>query len=298
MERGELVGDDLMIGIVRERLSAARRGRRVRPRRVPADGRPGAGARRPDGGPRPARRRRHRGAGGRAGAAADRSQGVRRVRHERRSPDRRRPARRCGGALVQRADDREDVVRERLRVYARDTQPLVEFYRDRPTFRSVNGAQPPEAVAADLVAAIEAAAGAGSVGQGGRRAGAEPVIVCKSAAEIGRMRAANLLVAEVLGELRRQSAPGVTTAELDDLAETRIRAAARAGVQGIPRVPGDDLRVGERRGDPRDPVAARPGRGRHPVDRRRRAARRLLRRRGDHGAGRPGLGARPRGCCG
>lgn len=64
---------------------------------------------------------------------------------------------RCGGTLVQRADDREDVVRERLRVYARDTRPLVEFYRDRPTFRSVNGAQPPEAVAADLAAAIEAA---------------------------------------------------------------------------------------------------------------------------------------------
>ena len=65
---------------------------------------------------------------------------------------------RCGGALVQRADDREDVVRERLRVYARDTWPLVEFYRARPTFRSVNGAQSPDAVAADLAAAIEGAA--------------------------------------------------------------------------------------------------------------------------------------------
>jgi len=69
---------------------------------------------------------------------------------------------RCGGSLVQRADDREDVVRERLRVYARDTRPLIEFYRGRPTFRSVNGAQPPDAVAADLAAAIEdAASGAG-----------------------------------------------------------------------------------------------------------------------------------------
>ena len=38
-------------------------------------------------------------------------------------------ARKCGGALVQRRDDNVDVVRERLRVYARDTQPLVEFYR-------------------------------------------------------------------------------------------------------------------------------------------------------------------------
>lgn len=64
---------------------------------------------------------------------------------------------RCGGALVQRSDDREDVVRERLRVYARDTRPLIEFYRGRPTFRSVDGAQSPDAVAADLVSAIEAA---------------------------------------------------------------------------------------------------------------------------------------------
>lgn len=65
--------------------------------------------------------------------------------------------RRCGGALTQRPDDREDVVRERLRVYARDTRPLVEFYRDRPTFRSVDGAQAPDAVAVDLASAIDAA---------------------------------------------------------------------------------------------------------------------------------------------
>ena len=64
---------------------------------------------------------------------------------------------RCGGALVQRRDDTEDVVRERLRVYARDTQPLVEFYQRRPTFRSVDGDQSPDAVAADISAAVAAA---------------------------------------------------------------------------------------------------------------------------------------------
>ncbi len=62
---------------------------------------------------------------------------------------------RCGGALTQRADDREEVIRERLRVYARDTRPLVDFYRDRATFRSVDGAQAPEQVARDLAAAVE-----------------------------------------------------------------------------------------------------------------------------------------------
>lgn len=63
----------------------------------------------------------------------------------------------CGGALVQRRDDAEDVVRERLRVYQDDTQPLVDFYRDRATFRSVDGDQSPDAVAADIAAAVAAA---------------------------------------------------------------------------------------------------------------------------------------------
>jgi adenylate kinase len=66
----------------------------------------------------------------------------------------------CGGRLVQRADDNEAVVRERLAVYERQTHPLVDFYRTRPTFRSIDGAQPPDHVAADLAAAIEAAGAA------------------------------------------------------------------------------------------------------------------------------------------
>ena len=78
--------------------------------------------------------------------------------------------RKCGGALVHRSDDDERVVRERLRVYTEQTRPLVEYYRSRPTFRTVNGAQPPDRVAADLEATIgdvaRAAAGA-SLGAGG-----------------------------------------------------------------------------------------------------------------------------------
>jgi adenylate kinase len=65
---------------------------------------------------------------------------------------------RCGGELISRSDDSEAVVRERLQVYLRQTQPLVDYYKARPTFRVVNGNQSQEAVAADLRAAIEAAA--------------------------------------------------------------------------------------------------------------------------------------------
>jgi adenylate kinase len=65
--------------------------------------------------------------------------------------------RRCGGPLVQRTDDNAGVVLERLKVYEQQTKPLVEYYRVRPTFRSIDGAQPPDRVAADLGAAIELA---------------------------------------------------------------------------------------------------------------------------------------------
>jgi adenylate kinase len=71
----------------------------------------------------------------------------------------------CGGRLVQRADDNQAVVIERLKVYHRQSEPLVEYYRVRPTFRSIDGAQAPDRVAADLVSAIEAAGnGKGAVG--------------------------------------------------------------------------------------------------------------------------------------
>jgi adenylate kinase len=64
----------------------------------------------------------------------------------------------CGGPLGHRTDDNETTVRERLNVYRRETKPLVDYYSGRPTFRSVNGAQPPEKVAWDLALAIESAA--------------------------------------------------------------------------------------------------------------------------------------------
>ena len=49
------------------------------------------------------------------------------------------------------------------------------------------------------------------------------MIVCKSPDEIGRLRAANQLVADVLCTLQAMVAPGVTPKELDAVAEARIR---------------------------------------------------------------------------
>jgi len=48
-------------------------------------------------------------------------------------------------------------------VYHRHTEPPVEYYKVRPTFRSIDGAQAPDRVTADLAAAIAAASnGAGA----------------------------------------------------------------------------------------------------------------------------------------
>lgn len=64
------------------------------------------------------------------------------------------------------------------------------------------------------------------------------MIVCKSPAELARMRAANVLVADVLAALRDQVREGVTTADLDAFAEARIREAggtpAFKGYHGFP----------------------------------------------------------------
>lgn len=62
----------------------------------------------------------------------------------------------CGGVLVQRRDDRESVVRERLRVYRRSTEPLLDYYRDRQTYREVDGSLAEDAVAAAVASAVHA----------------------------------------------------------------------------------------------------------------------------------------------
>lgn len=46
---------------------------------------------------------------------------------------------RCGGALYQREDDREETIRARLDVYDRSTAPLAAFYRSRGLLREIDG---------------------------------------------------------------------------------------------------------------------------------------------------------------
>jgi adenylate kinase len=64
----------------------------------------------------------------------------------------------CGGTLVRRQDDDPATVRRRLSTYASFAEPVVAFYRTRPTFGEVNGLQHPEDVTAALRGHIEAKA--------------------------------------------------------------------------------------------------------------------------------------------
>lgn len=163
MDRGELVGDDLIIGIVRERLgrSDTRRGFVLDgfPRTVPQaaaldvllKGR----------GPvivveiqvpdeelvrRVISRRICSNCGRTVSAFGDDGIAAEKCSN-------------CGGTLVSRSDDSAQVVRDRLKVYWRETQPMIAFYQARPTYRAIDGAQPPERVRDALVAAVASALG-------------------------------------------------------------------------------------------------------------------------------------------
>jgi len=62
----------------------------------------------------------------------------------------------CGAELVQRGDDTEETVRERLRVYEENTGPVVEQFRERGNLVEIDGERPPDEVFADVRDAVEA----------------------------------------------------------------------------------------------------------------------------------------------
>jgi adenylate kinase len=60
-----------------------------------------------------------------------------------------------GAALVQRADDTEEVFKERMRAYEAQTAPVVEHYRDLGRFAEVDGDRAIALIAPGIVAAVE-----------------------------------------------------------------------------------------------------------------------------------------------
>lgn len=61
----------------------------------------------------------------------------------------------CQGELIQRPDDRTEVVQERLRVYHEQTQPLVEYYKKKGVLKTVDGTKSPDDVFLSLKAGLK-----------------------------------------------------------------------------------------------------------------------------------------------
>ena len=146
MESGALVPDEVVIGVVRERLAEPDAARGLPARRLPAHGPSGRGA------------RRHAGRGGQG----DHARGAhRRARRGARAAHRRpplllaaaarsttspstRPRRRASATstareLTQRADDNEETVRNRIAVYEQQTAPLIGYYESKGVLKNAFG---------------------------------------------------------------------------------------------------------------------------------------------------------------
>jgi len=63
----------------------------------------------------------------------------------------------CGGQLYQREDDKPEVVKERLRVYEKQTQPLINYYQGKVPIFNIENNQidtPPETVIEKIMAKL------------------------------------------------------------------------------------------------------------------------------------------------
>ena len=131
MDRGDLVPDELMVGMIRDALADL-------------DGRPVL----LDGFPRTVPQ-----ADALAGALADRDRELTAAVLIDVPDD--EVAKRISGRHQGREDDRPETVRDRLRVYHRETEPLVDYYDERGLLRRIDGGQDADDVTADVRAALD-----------------------------------------------------------------------------------------------------------------------------------------------
>lgn len=61
----------------------------------------------------------------------------------------------CGADLIQRSDDRREVVEERLRVYHAQTKPLIEYYSKKGLLSTVDGTKSPDEVYQALMSKLK-----------------------------------------------------------------------------------------------------------------------------------------------
>ena len=62
---------------------------------------------------------------------------------------------RCGGQIYQRDDDREEIIKHRLEIFHRETNPLTHWYEERGLLKTVDGEGPIEEVTNRIFAVLE-----------------------------------------------------------------------------------------------------------------------------------------------
>jgi len=60
----------------------------------------------------------------------------------------------CGGEVYQRDDDKEEAIRERLRIYHTETEPILDFYEKKGILKKVDASRQVELIVEDTLTAI------------------------------------------------------------------------------------------------------------------------------------------------
>lgn len=60
----------------------------------------------------------------------------------------------CGNNLSHRDDDKEETVAQRIKVYTKNTKPLIDYYKEKDLILDVNGNQSIEKVSKDIISGL------------------------------------------------------------------------------------------------------------------------------------------------
>lgn len=75
--------------------------------------------------------------------------------HKKYAPPKRDQCDVCGGVLIQRVDDTEEVLKNRLEIYHNQTEPLIEYYKEKPgVLQKIDASQEKGRVFQDMISAL------------------------------------------------------------------------------------------------------------------------------------------------
>lgn len=61
----------------------------------------------------------------------------------------------CGGELIQRSDERPEIIKGRLEVYKKQTQPLIDYYRGKGLLKDIKVDSPPDEMVSKILEVLE-----------------------------------------------------------------------------------------------------------------------------------------------